>query len=219
MTYYADKMKEHDIIIVQEITDGSGEAFQKLCDLMEGYSCVVSERKGSTNYKEQYSIIYKSARLLASDDIESIFSPTTKLIFERPPYYTLFKAGNWKFALITLHTHPEKVTEELIQLQGIISFLTSPGQEWEGYDVLIMGNLNADCSYFDNNKEVVFDIWTWIIPDDEDTTVEDTSCAYDRILLNDLAVNNFLRYGVMRDVNSSQSDHYLVWAKFKTIEG
>jgi hypothetical protein len=49
-----------------------------------------------------------------------------------------------------------------------------------------------------------------------DTTVAPSSHAYDRIIINEAAQNNFVAVGIMDEVVASQSDHYLVYGMFKS---
>lgn len=52
-------------------------------------------------------------------------------------------------------------------------------------NILIAGDLNADCSYLSRSKMSTLSIrqdsaYTWLINDSQDTTVGSTDCAYDR---------------------------------------
>ena len=52
-------------------------------------------------------------------------------------------------------------------------------------NILILGDLNADCSYLPQSKmsQVILrndSRFHWLIADDVDTTVSNTDCAYDR---------------------------------------
>jgi hypothetical protein len=80
---------------------------------------------------------------------------------------------------------------------------------------MVLGDLNADCTYYSPPKDTAFDSWFWVIGDGEDTTVASTNCAYDRILLNDDAKNEYLGFGIDKNVTSDVSDHYLVWVEMK----
>ena len=53
-----------------------------------------------------------------------------------------------------------------------------------------------------------------MITNDMDTTVAASDNTYDRVVINDDTENNFISAGVMDDVVSSQSDHYLVYGVF-----
>jgi len=53
MAYYVNKLSSYDIIVIQEVTDPTGDAFKKFCRSMISYSCTESEREGTSSYKEQ----------------------------------------------------------------------------------------------------------------------------------------------------------------------
>jgi len=200
MDYYAGVLKNYDIAILQELTDSSGESFQKLCGMMKGYFCAISDRLGNTSYKEQYGLIYRNAELLDTSKGSGGYV--------RAPYTYHFRSGSWSFYLTTIHTDPDNVKAELSNLDREI------GSD-QSSDRIIMGDLNADCSYY-KTPPADFASWVWIIPDEEDTTVKATDCAYDRIIINRQAENNFLGYGIMRNVSAAESDHYLVYAEYGT---
>ena len=50
-------------------------------------------------------------------------------------------------------------------------------------DYAILGDFNGDCSYASYNElielSIASDNYTWLIPDDADTTVGNSRCAYD----------------------------------------
>jgi endonuclease/exonuclease/phosphatase family metal-dependent hydrolase len=81
-------------------------------------------------------------------------------------------------------------------------------------DTIILGDLNADGDYYYNGVLQHFLSWNWVVTNDMDTTVASSSNAYDRIIVNQPAENNYIRCGIMDDVDESQSDHYLVYAVF-----
>jgi len=198
MSVYADTLDNYDIAIVQEIRDGSGTAFESLCDMVSGtHECIVSHRAGRTISKEQYGVMYNSkVEVLNTTDL---WSQTDK--WERPPFIVKFKVNDWIFNLVTIHTKPDDVSSELVYLDNYTSSLNN--------SIVVIGDLNADCNYYDT-PPVDFIEWYWVIPDDADTTVAQTDCAYDRIIVN---TDNVLQYGI-EEFASGYSDHYLVWAEF-----
>lgn len=221
---YVSIMDDFDIIVVQGIQDESGEAFQNLCNMMEGYECRISERKGRTISKEQYGVIYKNA------DIVSVFDPyqySWAETWERPLYRIDFEVENWTFILVTIHTKPDDVFHELKALEG---FVSEQGSLW---DIIILGDLNADCDYYNRQNNPTFPDpdnmyswefnWTWVIPDDADTTVSpNTDCAYDRIIVHEgkrYNVDNLIEYGIYDNITSDLSDRYLIWASFRINVG
>lgn len=200
MNKYADIISDYDIVFVQEIRDSSGTAFPKLCSLLNGYECTTSSRAGRSSSKEQYGVIYKDYITL---DSLMDYNPDADDRWERPPIKATFTIGNYSLSVYNIHTKPSDVQMELRYLQNIVD---DQGNE------MVIGDLNADCNYYDAYYGTEFDSWNWIIKDDEDTTTKTTDCAYDRIILNDDAYQEQKSYGIRtKDIDSSLSDHYLVW--------
>lgn len=207
MNFYADTIDEYDIIFIQEIRDKSQESFPKLCAKLPQYNCEVSSRAGRSSSKEQTGIIYKKG----IEIVEFIdYNPDEQDRWERPPIEVTFKIGKYTFTAYNIHTKPEDVQMELHHLESIV--------ENDG-NVMIIGDLNAECSYYNNDKEIEFDSWTWIIDDSIDTTVSKTDCAYDRIIVNNDLNDEISGYGIFTEnINKSVSDHYLIWSSLQ-IDG
>lgn len=203
MNYYADKINDYDMIIIQEIQDKTGEAFKELCDLLPDYKCELSSRAGRTQSKEQYGIIYKKwIHMKQFTD----YNPDPKNRWEYPPLKFIFEFGQYNIIVYTIHINPSDATYELQMLEYLVKD--------EG-NAVIIGDLSADCSYYSRYRDPTFKNWEWLITDNDDTTVSETNCAYDRILINNLANNYVWSHGIMTDVNIEQSDHYLIWVTFE----
>jgi endonuclease/exonuclease/phosphatase family metal-dependent hydrolase len=86
----------------------------------------------------------------------------------------------------------------------------------ETNDTILIGDLNADGSYYDEEQITHFTDWHWIIPNNADTTVATSNNTYDRIIVNNQAYDNVIDYGIMDTVSKSQSDHYLIYAIFNS---
>jgi deoxyribonuclease-1-like protein len=90
-------------------------------------------------------------------------------------------------------------------------------------DYVILGDFNGDCSYASYNELVELSIasenYTWLIPDDADTTVGNSRCAYDRIVTSsDLDGRLTGNWGIDERVSSGAvSDHKPVWFDIKRI--
>lgn len=195
----ASRINNYDIIILQEITDSSGAAFNKLCTYLNEYKCIASDRVGNDTYKEQYGIIYKDAQLL-----ETKYIATNTMA--REPLWLVFKSGNWTFNLVTAHTKPTNDQIEMITLDQTLNQPSFSG------DTILIGDLNADCDYYTPGNE--FTTWLWTIPNDADTTVGKTPCAYDRLIINKASQNNYYDYGIDKSVTPDISDHYLIYGVF-----
>jgi len=172
---------------------------------------------------ERYLFIYNPAKVTLEkaelvpdpDDSLPICDPTPsstgKMV--RQPYKAKFRAGGFDFVMLTAHTSPE---QNLHELEGLEYFFRQAGTEGEP-DVILMGDLNADCSYLKEADPIALRgiDRVWLVSDDTDTTVAATHCAYDRIILTPSAVEDFTgRWGIVKDVPPTVSDHYLVWAEF-----
>ena len=163
-----------------------------------------SSRAGRSSSKEQYGVIYKEG---INVTYFKDYNPDSLDRWERPPIRVDFNVNGYEFSVYNIHTDPDAVKSELSSLEDVV--------EDKG-NVIVIGDLNADCSYY-NNAEAngdEFDSWSWIIPDSEDTTTSNSYCAYDRIILNNDAYNEYISYGVDKTgIDSDVSDHYLVWVE------
>lgn len=221
-------IRNYDVIAVQEIRDSSQTALPKLRDAINSmgspYDYVVSERLGRTTSKEQYAYLYNT------QTIQLIGSPYTypdsNDLFHREPYVANFKVknGNFDFVLVTIHTDPDTATQEINDLTMVVEDARSKYQG-EG-DFIVMGDLNADCTYFKENSQSPLrsSDYNWVINNSVDTTTKSTDCTYDRIIITTPAKTDFtgeagvFRFDTAYNLNYEStiavSDHYPVYAGF-----
>ncbi|MBI2148363.1 hypothetical protein HYU23_01675 [Candidatus Woesearchaeota archaeon] len=204
MNYYANKIKNYDIVFLQEIRDSSEGAFPKLCSYLDKYNCYISTRAGRTISKEQYGILVKKGVKI---ELIEDYNPDKLDRWERPPIEVKFNLNNYNLTLFNIHIKPDDVKNELYYLDEIVK---------NNDYTAVIGDLNADCSYYNNKEENEFDNWNWIIQDNEDTTVSETNCAYDRIIVSDNLKSQITNYGIDKSINKEHSDHYLIWFEIKT---
>jgi len=203
LNYYTEKLDKYDIFIIQEIRDSSGNAIEILAERFPDYKYIISNRAGQSSSKEQYAIFYtEKATLIDFYDYQAEYQQD----LQRPPLKTTFISHNWTFTIFTIHTQPDSVPGELSILEDIVGNPLG--------DTIILGDLNADGSYYDENNIVHFISWNWVVTNNIDTTVAKSDNTYDRIIINRATENNFHSIGVMDDVTSDQSDHYLIYAIF-----
>ncbi len=206
LNYYTDKLDDYDIFIVQEIRDISGTAIEILAGKFPDYDYIISERAGQSSSKEQYAVFYnEQATLINSYDYQAEYQQD----MQRPPLKATFTSNNWTFTIYTIHTQPDNVTGELKILETIVGNPLG--------NTIILGDLNADGSYYNEDNITHFTNWNWIVTNDIDTTVATSDNTYDRIIINDATENNFISFGVMDDATKEQSDHYLVYAIFNNM--
>ncbi|WP_319506336.1 lamin tail domain-containing protein [uncultured Methanolobus sp.] len=227
MTVLTDIIRTYDVIAIQEIRDISQTALPELVDLVNSdgsqYDYVVSERLGRTTSKEQYAYVYNT-HTVTINEAHTYPEPDGTDPFHRQPYIASIKAmdGNYDATLIVIHTDPDEATEEINALDDVVEYAKEvyPGEQ----DFVIMGDFNADGSYFDEDStcDICGSEYTWVIDNSQDTTVASSSNTYDRIVLTDTSdyidsgVFRFdTEYGLSLTEASAVSDHYPVYAEFQ----
>jgi endonuclease/exonuclease/phosphatase family metal-dependent hydrolase len=207
LNFYVNKLDDYDLFVIQEIRDSTTDAIESFATKLPNYNYVISKPAGQGTSKEQYAIFYTNEVVLLST---TDWTEKEQNNFERPPLEVTFKVKNWTFTLYTIHIKLNNVPQELTNLENLIG---TPTQ-----DTILLGDLNADGDNYFYGVIHNFLGWHWLITSGMDTTVAKSSNAYDRIIINDATENNFIRVGIMNDVNTSQSDHYLVYATFNPNE-
>lgn len=192
MDSYKKALSQCDIAIVQEIRDDSGTAFPKLCSLMAGYQCAIGERKGRSSSKEQIGIIFRGAEL------DKVTESEDYVKWERPPTVFDLNINHKEVTLVSLHSKPSDAPNELKYLDAYASNISG--------SVIALGDFNMGCDYYQNPHSDFLN-WTCVISDNEDTTVAQTFCPYDRIFMKELEYQN---YGIDSTITEPTSDHYLV---------
>jgi len=198
---YVSIIDDYDIIFIQEIRNKDQTAFPKLCDLLSDYHCRTSSRAGRSSSKEQYGVIFKKG-ISISDFDDFNFHSNNK--WERPPIRVTFDIEGYELIIYNIHIKPDDAKAEMRSLELAM---------FDRDNTILLGDLNADCSYYNTDQETDFDDWHWIIKDNEDTTVGNTDCAYDRIIMNDGSYEEYISDGIYSDITLEQSDHYLVWVE------
>ena len=230
MDVLADIIRTYDLIAIQEIRDKSQTALPELVELVNSdgseYSYVVSERLGRTSSKEQYAYVYNTQTVSVSDAY-TYPEPNGTDPFHRQPYIASIEAlhGDYDAVMMVIHTDPDEATEEINALDDVLSYAQS--QNPDEADFIIMGDLNADGNYFDEDSTSDLDSYYWVIDNSIDTTTKSTDYTYDRIILtddSDLAdesgvfesgVFRFdLEYGLDEELTTDVSDHYPVFVDF-----
>jgi len=190
---------------------------------VEKWMMVLSNRTGiqddDINSQEQYAFYYRSTVFRALDN-GVLYNDSTNDSFQREPLIAHFMLLNLQgedtgteLTFINIHTKPTLAVEEMTALGEVVSW----SQANRGDNVVLLGDFNGDCSYASYNELVQLPIstenFTWLIPDNADTTVGDSRCAYDRIVsTGDLDGRLTGQWGVDEEISSSDvSDHRPVW--------
>jgi hypothetical protein len=209
MNLYAEKISHYDIIFLQELRDKDGSSFTTLCSMLPDYSCNVSSRAGRSSSKEQYGVIYLKKFNVTLID----YNPDVLDRWERSPIRIDIYYKNYSLSIYNIHTKPDNVSLELTNLEHLVD------SEMSKRNIIILGDLNADCYYYDVYSASEFKDWKWLIENAADTTSGDSNCAYDRIIMNDDVHNEYLQSGIdTNDIDEKVSDHYLVWVLLRDAD-
>ncbi|NQS89762.1 endonuclease/exonuclease/phosphatase family protein [Patescibacteria group bacterium] len=221
-------VKRYDLVAIQEVRSREENIIPALLNYVNDantkYDYVISKRLGRTGSKEQYAFVYntKTVHLIPNS---SFVVKDTKDVFEREPFVASFKSGNFDFTIVDNHIKPADVEAELKHLKAVIDNIYDSSSE---KDVIVVGDMNADGSYFNENKlAIIFPEWRQMIGNTEDTTVGTANNTYDRMMTRDTtakveytgkseAFRWDSEYGVTNYVLIKKvSDHYPVYAEFR----
>lgn len=232
MDVLGETIRSYDLIAIQEIRDSSGTAVPALLDEVNSdgsrYAYVVSERLGRTVSKEQYAYFYNMETVRLVGVPQTYPEPEGTDPFHREPFIVWFEGVNDPVSAVcaVIHTDPDEAAEEINALPAVADWITSayPAEP----DVIIMGDFNADGSYFDEDSACPLRApgYHWLIGNEYDTTTGDTVRTYDRIVITRSLDDEYtgtagvFRYddlfGVTSPLLTGVSDHYPVYAVFTT---
>jgi endonuclease/exonuclease/phosphatase family metal-dependent hydrolase len=229
MDTIAKIVHEYDIIAIQEIRDSSQTTIPTLMDQVNSdghqYDYAISERLGRTSSKEQYAYIFNTETVEITGYAQVYPEANGSDSFHREPFIASFSSteGNFDAVLMVIHTDPDEATEEINALDNVLEYAQDiyPAEK----DFIILGDLNADGSYFDEDGTNDLETYTWVIDNSVDTTTKATNYSYDRIILTDSSdftgncgVFRFdLEYGLDYNETIAVSDHYPVYAEFIAV--
>lgn len=220
--------QEFDVLLVQEVRDAREQVADLFLDRINRdaefpFAMVEGPRLGRTTSKEQYVVYYRPAVVQL---VDSFTVPDPDDRFEREPLVVGFRAGRFDFRLIGAHIKPDDAADELAALSEVAGAVAD---STEG-DVILLGDFNADCSYFNESNPghpLRAAVFHWVIGDEVQTAVR-TGCTYDRMVLLDGTFNaeyvpnsaQVFRYDEefgLTDPNFVRqvSDHYPVYAEFR----
>ncbi len=244
----ANIISQYDIVVLQEVLNGGGGVTMGLAPLLPAYTCVnISQPAGRAGRRENYAVCYVNAPELtyagAYDYLGNNYGAingtvqTAQNIWMRPPARVAFRYKKpddsfFEFDITTIHTKPQYsagarpagTPVHAPKFASVRNELTSTDDNLQSVNAnrIVIGDLNADCVYYQPRfRANEFNGWNWVIGDGEKTnTAQSSSCAYDRILLNNAIQPVYQAHGIFRTginlrVDGRRvSDHYLVWVRF-----
>ncbi|WNG34697.1 hypothetical protein F0U61_14365 [Archangium violaceum] len=190
MKVIVDTVKQYDLVLVQGLRDTTDATVTTLVNQVNAatgnaYGSLVSNRLGRTSSKEQYIYLYKKSALKVVDSYQYADADD---LFEREPFVARFKttkATAKDLFVVPLHASPESAVNEV---GALVKVYDDAVKRWTIKDGVIMGTLNAACSYFakkhwPSNPLRTDRRFSWLIGDDTNTTVGKLNCAYDRAVV------------------------------------
>jgi endonuclease/exonuclease/phosphatase family metal-dependent hydrolase len=238
-----DIFQRYDMVAVQEIKDIDQEVPYLFLDELNHFNnlsntsnlteweLVLSERSGTQeddqNSQEQYAFYYRPT-VFSPIDNGTLYDDSSNDSFQREPFLAKFvlldtygNSTGTDIVFVNIHTKPTLAVEEMSALGDVISWGQTNYSADDDY--VILGDFNGDCSYASYNELVELPIssenYTWLIPDDADTTVGDSRCAYDRIVSTSQLDGRLTGiWGVDEAISGpAVSDHKPVWFDIKRI--
>uniref|UniRef100_A0A8C5S475 Deoxyribonuclease 1 like 2 n=1 Tax=Laticauda laticaudata TaxID=8630 RepID=A0A8C5S475_LATLA len=191
-------LSRYDLVLVQEVRDADLSAVQELGERLNraskhSYDYVISESLGRENYKEMYLFLYRTQSFSLVDQYQY---PNPDSIFSRPPFIVKFAASDSKnkLVLVPLHTSPSEAVAEIDALYDVYLKMID---KWQTDNIMFLGDFNADCSYvgrkdWSSVRLRTSEVFKWLISDDTDTTVGNSDCAYDRIVVSGLKLRKWI---------------------------
>ncbi|NXJ38601.1 DNSL2 protein, partial [Ciconia maguari] len=225
-------LHRYDVALVQEVRDSDLSAVTQLMEELNSmstspYDYEISVPLGRDNYKEMYLFIYRTDTVSVLDTYQY---EDPQDVFSREPFILRVSAPRAKveeFVLVPLHSAPHDAVAEIDALYDVYLAIIS---KWGTDNIMFLGDFNADCAYVQPSDWSAIrlrtsDVFKWLVPDDADTTVGKSDCAYDRIVVcgaklkrsivpNSAAIYNFQRaFQLEQEEALAVSDHYPVEVK------
>ncbi|KAM9342737.1 deoxyribonuclease-1-like isoform 2-T2 [Pholidichthys leucotaenia] len=180
-----------DICLLQNVVDPRGEAIKTVVEALNRfwgnkYTSVSSKGLGKSNDDmQQYVFIYNLKTVKLMDQYQH-----SKRSFVRPPFVVHFQCNKTAvkdFILVPLHSDPSNTVKEIDWLYDVFDEAQT---KWKNKNVMLLGDFHASCAYMTRSNKKKIRLFkdknfSWLIGDKVDTTVTDeTSCAYDRIVVH-----------------------------------
>ena len=239
-----DIFQRYDMVAVQEIKDIDEEVpylFLNELNLVPGenntstssneWNMLLSARSGmqedDRNSQEQYAFYYKPT-IFSPMNNGTLYDDSVNDSFQREPFLAKFMIldtyGNstgTDIVFVNIHTKPTLAVEEMTALGEVLSWGIQNYSDDDDY--VILGDFNADCSYASYNELIELPIssenYTWLVPDNADTTVGESRCAYDRIVTTGQLDGRLTGiWGIDAAISGMEiSDHKPVWFDISRI--
>ncbi|HPH03001.1 MAG TPA: hypothetical protein PLM00_07150 [Spirochaetota bacterium] len=230
----------YDIIAVQEVGSNGTPSETTATSVMNTYVAKINSIAGSGAYSyvrgHQYAFVYRNATI--TKKASGLYSGSKTFTYKPLRANFAVKNGTFDFAMLTIHTSPDKAVTEIPALQTAMSETRTYYNE---QDVICLGDYNADGSYFSAGAAGgSLNGWSTttyitVVKNGVDTTVSTgNSYTYDRMqIYKGASYQDYTGYtGVLKFASyykvsmlegttttagkeSALSDHYPIFADFR----
>ncbi len=222
----AEIVSRFDIVAIQEVSDRTERVPAAFVDVINresdhAWDYVASPRIGRTPHSIESFVFFFDTGAIEQLGPGALY-PDLADDFDREPFAARFRVreGGATFILVTVHTAPAAALAEISALEDVLAWARD---QWRDVDQLIvLGDFNAGCDYAEPSRLDALAIraerYQWIVPDDADTNVAESRCAYDRIVSLATHAPPSVEWGVLdaafEPAELDLSDHWPVWATF-----
>lgn len=233
MGILTDIAREFDVVLVQEIRDSSEETAPTYLEKINekpgpAYAYVRSPRLGRTVSKEAYAYFYNTETIQFIEGSDYVYDDVDD-VFEREPYIASFRSDDFDFTLVGIHTKPDDAPNEIGNLTIVVHSIMDDNPDEE--DIIILGDLNADGSYYDEDdtaNPLADPLYHWTVTNEMDTMTK-TGWTYDRMIMTSSTQDHeyvqgstaVFYFDAEYDITDEElvwevSDHYPVYSEFET---
>jgi len=225
-------IRRFDVVAIQEVRSTDDTVVPRFVGLINAdgsrFDYVIGPRLGRTNSKEQYAVVFNTARIEV--DRGSIYTADDpRDLLHREPLVARFRARGvppqqaFTFTLVDIHTDPDETGQELDALADVFTSVQRNGSGED--DVIVLGDLNVDERHLGRLGQI-----PGVVPVVHGTTTNTRhNAAYDNLVLDRRATVEFTgrwgvvdlatEFGLSTDEALKVSDHCPVWAEFSAYEG
>jgi endonuclease/exonuclease/phosphatase family metal-dependent hydrolase len=223
-------VRRFDVVAIQEVRSTDDTVVPQFVQMINAdgsrYDFIIGPRLGRTNSKEQYAVLFNTARIeVDRGSIYTVDDP--KDLLHREPMVARFRVRGvqqpFTFNLVDIHTDPDETATELDALADVFVGVQRNGSGED--DVILLGDLNVDEYHLGRLGQLPG--ITHAITGTTTNTRHDK--MYDNIVFDRRATAEFTgRWGVLdlqKEFGLTQqaalevSDHCPVWAEFSAYEG
>jgi deoxyribonuclease-1-like protein len=224
-------VRRFDVVAIQEVRSTDDSVVPKFVELINAdgskYDFVIGPRLGRTNSKEQYAVLFNTARI----EVDRAFVYTVddpKDLLHREPMVARFRVRGvppeqvFTFNLVDIHTDPDETASELDALADVFVGVQHNGSGED--DVILLGDLNVDEYHLGKLGRLpgIAHAITGVMTN----TRRDK--MYDNIVFDSRATAEYTgrwgvvdltaEFGLTQQQALEVSDHCPVWAEFSAYE-